>query len=201
MRRDIVQAGERKEHSSSEEECDAGGNTDMSKEKRRIPAAVLAIIEETAKTVAATMYAERNQRPDDCYKQTIKRIKALPVLQDRVADNRARLENGGVQQKSKSIVRFSASGVRADPEEMYEAIVKTLEAHVAADQQEIDTVTAAMEYVKEDYYFAAVYDGLILHHTDAEIAEKLHCEDSTVRRNRSRLLRIIAVRLYGVEAL
>lgn len=175
----------------------------MPREKKRIPDAVIAVIEETAIRVAEKMYAERNFRPDSCYKQTIKRIKAIPVLQDRVADNLARLgEDGNLMPgRSKSIVRFSASGVRADPEEMLEAVRITTEAHVAADQQEIDTVTKAMEYVRADYYYPTVYDGLILHHSDAEIAEKLHCDDSTIRRNRSRLVRIIAVRLYGVEAL
>ena len=175
----------------------------MPKEMKRIPDSVIAMIEETAKRTAAAMYAERNLKPDNCYKQTIRRIKALPILQERVEDNRARLSEDGnlLPGKSKSIVRFSASGIRADPEEMLEAVRQTVEAHIAADQQEIDDVTKAMEYVKDDYYYPTVYNGLILHHSDAEIAEELHCEDSTVRRNRSRLLRIIAVRLYGVDAL
>ncbi len=174
----------------------------MPKEKRRISDTAIALIEETAKKTVALMFAERSQRPDDCYKQTIKRIKAIPVLQDRVNDNRARLENSGdAQQKSKSIVRFSAAGVRADPEEMLEAVRQTLEAHIAADQEEISIVTKAMEYVRNDFYYPAVYDGLILHHSDTEIAESLHCDESTVRRNRSRLIRTISVRLYGVEAL
>ena len=170
---------------------------------KRIPEAVLAVIEETAKQVAQTMYAERNRIPDNCYKQTIKRIKALPILMERVEDNRARLgEDGNLMPgKSKSIVRFSASGVRADPEVMLEAVRRSVEAHLAADQEEIDLVTRALEYVKEDLYYPAVYDGLVLHKTDEQLAEELYCDESTVRRNRSRLIRIIAVRLYGVEAL
>ena len=65
--------------------------------KKRIPEAVLTVIEETARKAAAAMSAERNFRPDDCYKQTIKRIKALPVLQERVKDNASRLgENGNL---------------------------------------------------------------------------------------------------------
>jgi hypothetical protein len=175
----------------------------MPKEKKRVPDAVLAVIEETAKKVAAQMYAERNLRPDNCYKQTIKRIKLLPILQERVEDNRARLgEDGNLMPgKSKSIVRFSASGVRADPEEMLEAVRRTTEAHLAADQMEIDTVTTAMESVSSDYYYKTVYDGLVLHKSDAQLAEELFCDESTIRRNRSRLIRIISVRLYGVEAI
>ena len=171
--------------------------------KKRIPDNVVALIEETAKRVAEKMYAERNLRPDNCYKQTIKRIRLLPILQERVEDNLARLgENGNLMPgRSKSIVRFSASGVRADPEEMLEAVRSTLEAHLAADQEEIAIVTKAMESVKTDYYYKAVYDGLVLKKTDEELAEELFCDESTVRRNRSRLVRVIAVRLYGVEAI
>ena len=175
----------------------------MPKEKKPIPEAVLTVIEETARKAAAAMYAERNFRPDDCYKQTIKRIKALPVLQERVKDNASRLgENGNLMPgKSKSIVRFSASGVRADPEEMLEAVRRSVEAHIAADQEEIDAVTSALECVKDDYYYPAVYDGLVLRKTDIVLAEMLYCDESTIRRNRTRLIHIIAIRLYGVEAI
>ena len=169
---------------------------------KRIPDAVLAVIEETAKQTskqtAQIMYAERNCIPENCYKQTIKRIKALPILMERVEYNRARLgEDGNLMPgKSKSIVRFSASGVRVDPEEMLEAVRRSVEAHLAADQEEIDEVTCALERVKDDRYYPTV-DGLILNKSDEQLAEELYCDESTVRRNRARLIRRIAVFLYG----
>ncbi len=173
------------------------------KNRNEVSPAVMAVIEETVKKAFETMYAARDFRPDNCYKQTIKRIKALPILRERVEEYSARLgENGNLMPgKSKSIVRFSASGVRADPEEMLEAVRRTMEAHLAADQEEIDTVTTALSCVQDDFYFPAVYDGLVLHKSDIELAEQLYCDESTIRRNRSRLIRIIAVRLYGVEAI
>ena len=110
----------------------------MPKSKKPVPAAVVAVIEETVKRTMQQMMVERDAMPRDCYKQTIKRIKSLPVLQERVAENKARLGKDGnlMPEKSKSIVRFSASGVRADPEEMLEAVIQTLEAHIAADEEE-----------------------------------------------------------------
>jgi DNA-directed RNA polymerase specialized sigma24 family protein len=150
----------------------------------------------------AAMMAQRDTMPEDCYKQTVKRLKSLPILQERIADNRARLgENGNLMpDKSKSIVRFSASGVRADPEEMLEAVVQTVKAHIAADQEEVDELMRALGSVSQDAYFPAIYDSYILKKPDMEIAEHLHCDESTVRRNRGRLTRIIAVRLYGKYA-
>lgn len=161
---------------------------------------VLQIIEETVKKTVLLMIAQQNAQPDDCYKQTIKRLRALPILKERIRDNTARLE-GPLQGKSTSIVRFSADGVRADPEEMLEAVRQSLAAHIAADKEEVEEVETALSYVGHDYYYTAVYDSYILNKPDAEIAEELHCEDSTVRRNRGRLTRIIAVRLYGKYAI
>ena len=174
----------------------------MTKNRRTLSPAIMAVIEETVKKTVAAMLAERDSVPDNCYKQTIKRIKALPILRERVEDNLVRLgENGNLLPgRSKSIVRFSAAGVRADPEDMLEAVRQTVEAHVAADQEEIDIVTMAMKSVQDDFYYPAV-EGLSLRKTDAELAEQLYCDESTIRRNRSRLIRIIAIRLYGVEAI
>lgn len=172
----------------------------MPKSKKPVSAEVAAIIEETVKQTMLRMMAERNAMPDDCYKQTIKRLKAIPILQERVADNQARLD-GPLQEKSISIVKYSASGVRADPEEMLEAMRQSLAAHIAADQEEISIVMTALEYVKNDYYYRAVYDSFILRKSDAEIAEVLYCDESTIRRNRGRLTHIIAIRLYGKFAI
>lgn len=172
----------------------------MAKNEKQITPEVMSIIEEAIKKTAALMIAEKNAQPDDCYKQTIKRMRAIPILKERIRDNTARLD-GPLQGKSTSIVRYSADGVRADPEEMLEAVRRSLSAHIEADRAEVDEVETAMAYIGSDYYFPAVYDSYILGKSDAEIAEQLHCEDSTVRRNRGRLTRIIAVRLYGVLAI
>lgn len=160
----------------------------------------MAAIEEAVRLTVLRMLEEKNSRPDDCYKQTIKRLRALPILKERIADNKARLD-GPLQHKSGSIVKYTASGVRADPDEMLEATRQTLAAHIAADQDEVDEVTRALSTVSSDYYFLAVYDSYVEKKSDAEIADVLHCDESTVRRNRGRLTRIIAVRLYGKDAI
>jgi len=97
-------------------------------------------------------------------------------------------------------VRFTAGGLRADPEEMFEAVMNDLKARMAADRQEIETMQKALPSIERDAYYHAVparyFDG----RADWEVAEELHCDDSTVRRNRARLVRIVAIRLYGVQA-
>jgi len=109
-------------------------------------------------------------------------------------------ESGTVQGKSQSIVRFTSGGLRADPEEMLEAVINDLIARMAADRQEIDTVQKALKSIERDSYYAAVparyFDG----RADWEVADELHCDESTVRRNRARLVRIASIRLYGAIA-
>lgn len=162
------------------------------------------LIEEAVRAGIRAALVERTNSPDDPYKQTQRRLEAIIILQDRIADNKARLEGLkeiGVQEKSKSIVRFSASGVRADPMEMYDAVLADLEAHIAIDEEEVEAVMRAMMYYQNDRYFNVVYDKYIEGKTDVEIAEESFCDESTVRRNRGRLVHMIAVRLYGAVAL
>lgn len=169
-----------------------------------LPKNVIAVINEAVeRAVAATRVAQADNAKS-LYKQTERRLYALPHLIDKAEEDNARLsemrESGSIQGKSKSIVRFSAGGLRADPEEMYEAVMNDLQARMAADQQEIETVQKALKSIERDAYYPTVparyFDG----HPDWKAAEELHCDDSTVRRNRARLVRIVAIRLYGVIA-
>ena len=167
--------------------------------QHKVPKEVLAAIEEAIKKTVLRMIAEKNASPFDCYKQTIKRIKAVPILQERIADNMARLESP-IQEKSKSIIRFTAAGVRADPEEMLEAIEMTLRAHIAADQAEVDEIMKVLSTIEHDYYYPVVYEAFIQGKTDEALSQQLACDVSTVRRNRKRLVNILSVRLYGALA-
>ncbi len=165
---------------------------------------VLSAIDEAVKRTFAAMRVAQVEDTRNLYRQTERRLYALPHLQDKVSqdsDRLADMREGYLQDKSKSIVRFSASGVRADPEEMYEALEKDLAARIVSDQQEIDEVTNAVKGVEGDAYYRTIPSRYFEGKRDWEVAEELHCDDSTVRRNRARLVRIIAIRLYGVAAI
>lgn len=165
---------------------------------------ILSAIDEAVKRAIAAMRVAQIEDTRNLYRQTERRLYALPHLRDKVSqdsDRLADMREGYLQSKSKSIVRFSASGVRADPEEMYEALEKDLAARVANDQQEIDEVMNAVKGVADDIYYRTVTARYFEGKRDWEVAEELHCDDSTVRRNRARLVRIIAIRLYGVAAI
>lgn len=164
---------------------------------------LLTVINEAVeRAVAATRTAQAGEAKD-IYKQTERRLYAYPHLLEKLQDDAARLadmEAGILQGKSKGIVRFSQSGVRVDPEEMAEAVMNDLRARMAMDRQEVETIQKALKAIERDAYFVTVparyFDGRV----DWEMAEALQCDESTVRRNRSRLVRIVAIRLYGAIA-
>ena len=166
---------------------------------------IAAVINEAVERAVAAMRVSQVDNAKSIYKQTERRLYALPHLLEKAVEDAARLEemqdSGAVQGKSRSIVRFTAGGVRVDPEEMFEAVMNDLQARMAADRQEIDTVQKALKSIERDTYYPAVparyFDGK----ADWEVAEEMRCDERTVRRNRSRLVRVIAIRLYGVEAI
>ena len=166
--------------------------------------AVKAAIQEavSAGLKAGVLYAER--KPKDAYKDTEKRLYAYPLLMKKIVEDKARLldmEQNGVPGRSKSLVRYSRSGTRVSPEEMLEAMIRDLQARIAADEYEVETLGRALKDIADDPYFLSVKGKFLDGMTDDRIAETIPCDPSTVRRNRGRLVRKIAVLLYGVEAL
>lgn len=140
----------------------------------------------------------------DAYKATERRLYAYPVLVEKIQDDKDRLQElqqNGAPEKSKSIVRFSRSGVRLTPDEILDALVADTQATIAADECEVAEIKAALETIQADAYYMAVYGKYIQGITDDDIAGSIPCDSSTVRRHRGRLVRTLAVRLYGSQAL
>lgn len=139
----------------------------------------------------------------DAYKATERRLYALPVLKKKVEDAKQRLldlRSMGLPGRSKDVIRFIRSGRRLSPEEILEALIQDTEASIAADEVEIETINKALENIKDDPYYPVVtgryFDGL----SDEEIAKQIPCDERTVRRHRGRLVRVLAVWLYGADA-
>ena len=75
-----------------------------------------------------------------------------------------------------------------------------LEAAIAATSHELEAIEKALASIRGDPYYLAVDGKYIQRMNDEEIAEKIHCDPTTVWRNRKRLIQRLAVRLYGVDA-
>jgi len=169
-----------------------------------LPANIEAIIKRAVEAGRASQKAETIEP----YKLTERRLYALPHLEEKIAADKGNLEfyaqnEAGVtchQSTSKSIVRFERSGYRVSQEDMQDALIKDLESRIAADEEEVRVVRVALGVISKDYYYPAVEGRYLKNETDEDIADTLCCDTSTVRKHRGRLVRIVAIRLYGVEA-
>jgi hypothetical protein len=139
----------------------------------------------------------------DAFKATERRLYAIPILQKKLQNDRENLEeiqNHGLKERSKSIVRFNRTGYRVSPEEMLDAIVQDLEAKIAQTEHEIETLYKAMEAFADDPFYPAVTGRYIERYDDEDIALDLGCGTTQVWKQRSRIVKDISVMLYGVSA-
>lgn len=177
--------------------------------KTQLPPDIKAYIDASVKMTAEAVKEacgplQKPQNAKTAFKSTEARLYALPVLKVKIKDDTEKIEQlrtYGAPERSKSITRFSKNSVRLDPEETLEAIIKDKEAAIAADQHEVDILETALDYIRDDPYYEAVsgryFDGL----DNEAIGEKIGCDGTTVWRNRQRLVKSLAVRLYGTAAI
>lgn len=150
---------------------------------------------------AGIIHAEATAK--DAYKATERRLYAYPDLVSKIVDDKERLDEWqthGAPGRSQSIVRYSKSSVRVDPDEMLEGMIQDLRARIEIDEYEIATLDKALSSISGDSYYLSVKGKYLDNMDDETIAEAIHCDASTVRRNRGRLVRRLAVKLYGAGA-
>lgn len=166
------------------------------------------IIEQAVnKAVKETMLLGAEQAKTEgknIFKQTERRLYAYSELRNNIAKytldiQDLRREDPG---RSRDIASFSTngSGVKFSDEEIQEARIMLLQRKIYRDKTEIDEIDFALQPVKDDEYYPIVTMKYFEQKTDEEIAEKIACDPRTVRRNKSRLVRTVAVKLYGATA-
>ena len=86
--------------------------------------------------------------------------------------------------------------MRLSDDEIKDALIRDIQARIAADEHEIQVMEEAMAPLKDDPYFLAVSGRYFDRMSDEEIAAKIPCAERTVRRNRGSWSAGL-VRLYG----
>ncbi|MDR2513893.1 MAG: hypothetical protein LBD02_01645 [Christensenellaceae bacterium] len=164
---------------------------------------VKSMIEEAVNAGLMQGRLQASSTAKDAYKATERRLYAIPVLKKKVDDDKDKLEEiltHGAPERSKSIVRFQRTGYRVSLEDMLEALIKDLRATIAADEYEIETVEHAMSFFVDDPFYPAVTGKYIDGYDDEDIAVDLECGTTQVWKQRSRIVRNIAIMLYGAPA-
>lgn len=142
----------------------------------------------------------------EAFKKTEQRLYAYPELKKNIEKYYADIEDvqlEGATRKSKDLVFFSPGmgGTRLSAEEIMEGRIAVLQKKIYRDQSEIDEIDFALSAINGDEYYQAVALKYFEGKTDEMIAEEINCDQSTVRRNKNRLVRKLAIKLYGAQAL
>lgn len=177
----------------------------MAKTKRQsgMSPDIEAMIQKAVKAGIEAGRKEAERAPIDAYRATERRLYALPTLVKKVQDAKEKLrdlEDHGLHQRSKDVVRFRRSGQRLSDCDIEEAIKLDLSSDIAKNEHEIETVKKALRNIEDDTYYVAVSGRYFEGISDEEIAKQIPCDERTVRRHRGRLVRVVAVWLYGAEA-
>ncbi|MDR0840801.1 MAG: hypothetical protein LBN26_05375 [Christensenellaceae bacterium] len=139
------------------------------------------------------------------YEATERRLYRVPILRERVGDDKeelAELENGEVellQFRYSPTGPFGRGGAHTSPQELHADQMAHLRARLAANERELRKLQTALSCISGDAYYPAVELRYFQSMREADIALRLMCDPATVRRNRMRLVKRLAVRLYGVE--
>lgn len=176
----------------------------MAQDKKKKEVNIEAAIKRAVEAGLQAGRLQNEKSATEAYRATERRLYAYPVLLKKVEDDKEQLEellSGDVREHSKSIVRFSRYGSRLSDEEKLEALIADTRATIAADEHEIEIIYKALETIANDPYYETVTGKYLDGKHDDEIAEGLPCDASTVRRNRGRLMRKLAIRLYGAQAI
>lgn len=158
-------------------------------------------------SIIAAALKSRNVTGDIAYRQTEKRLKALPMLIDRIEDEKeelAELENYGVdglRHVARSYVSMIKPGMRITPEEAHAVQMARLRAQLNSDELEVRRMKRALALIEDDPYYEIIKQYYYRCKPDSAISYRMNCDTATVGRNRRRLVKKLALRLYGADVL
>ena len=164
------------------------------------------IIAETVRQTVPLVLAQRQPPRQSGYKATEQRLYAYPVLVDNVRNRWPAdiedLKREPVGETSKSIVKWSVQGgVRITPEERQESRILAVQAKLEHDRQELAVMDRALATIKTDAAYPWLEEFYFQRMDIESIAEKHETTWQVVAKGKAALVRVLALRLYGAEAL
>ena len=174
----------------------------MRRSKNIENAMVLMAAWEAGGPIRETISVEEARR--NAYRTTEARLSDMRMVRERIKDTKQKikeLETLGVAalgKHSASFVSILKPGMRLTPEEVHEEQLERLYVRLTADEREIRMLDVALELIRDDPYYPAIELYYERNLTDAEVAEKMNCDRSTVARRRRRLVSQLTARLEGL---
>ena len=146
------------------------------------------------------------QSAKTAYQATERRLRAYPALKANIKRYEADIEDIAHEDMGKSadIVMFqshSGKSPERDLEELRQEKIYGLTQKLHRDAKEVRELEVALDYVKEQEYYRIIpmiyFDGM----SQKDIETEMHCDRTTICRNRKALVGKMSVVLYGAAAL
>jgi hypothetical protein len=159
---------------------------------------------ETAKEVIQELKNNRYLRNDISYFRKVELLlynySSLIEAVKQKDEDIAYIERNGLPQKSGSIVVYQTSGGNISGQDRYMQIIEKYRIEKLETEREIQRIENALDKIKDDGYFKIIHYKYLIDGkerlTDEEIAERLEKDQSTISRNRKRLVNCIKVILF-----
>lgn len=186
----------------------ANVNTNLKKENKtslNVNKTIEKTAMETAKAIVAELRVQNMiKRELSYYKRVELLLYNYENLKDAIKQKDEDIENikqNGLPQSSGSIIIYQTSGGGISPEERYIQLIEKYKAEKLETQRDLRRIENALDKIREDKYFDIIQlkylnlqkDKL---ETDERIAERLEKDQSTVTRNRKRLMNKLITILF-----
>lgn len=158
--------------------------------------------ERTAAEVIASLKRQRMIKPDmNFYKKTeivLYNYEKLKLAVKQKDDDIKYITDHGLPERSKSIVFYSTSSGNVSAGDRYVELIEKYRVEKAETERDIARIDNALNKVKDDKYYRIIELKYIKQEakTDEEIAEILEKDQSTISRNRNRLMNAIKTILF-----
>ena len=140
------------------------------------------------------------------YRATEQRLYRVPIIRERVEDDKEdlmALESGEAEllgPRPALLELGRGSNLPRSPQDIRGDQMAALRSRLAANERELRRMAAAHSFIADDPYYPAIELRYLQGMREVDIADRLQCDPATVRRNRARLVKRLALRLYGVES-
>ena len=144
----------------------------------------------------------------ELYKQTERRLYAYNDIKAKLENDIKDIEDlkkEGIPKRSKDIIYRDVSGngqlSSEELQELQQIKIDKISKQAQDCRRELSRLDDALKAINDDDYGQIIRLKFIEKKRDEYIAELMCCDASTIRRHRSKLVKRIAIRLYGESAI
>lgn len=108
------------------------------------------------------------------------------------------IKENGLPEKSGSIVVYQTGGGNVTGQERYSLLIEKYELEKLETLRELNRINNALDKIKDDKYYLVIEKKYLSNkkYTEEEIAEELNKDQSTITRNKKRLINTIKTILF-----